>query len=225
MTPNPLEAIDPPPRQKQKLPDYYTEEELKAILRAARATGDHEDYAMIRLFMFTGIRSGELAQLRPDQVYAAHIEVDGKTGEGTVPIDPETHKALKPMLELGQPYVFPARSGGQFQGAAKGRKRGHGTLRKGFEPTGEYLRKRGLYDRVRNIIDASGVEVKGRKRGPHVLRHSFARAMLSRTGDLRLVQRLLRHASIVTTQIYTHLAQEDVNRKYQEYGPARWLDG
>jgi integrase len=223
LLPNPTEQITPA-RTKTKLPDFYGEQELKVILEAAKATGDPQDYAMVRLFMYSGIRAGELANLRPYQVYEDHIQVNGKTGEGVVPIDPGTYEAIKPLLERGSPFVFPARTGGQFGGAEKGQKRGKGYRRQGFQASDEALHRRGLYGRVSRLIRGSGVEVKGRKTGPHVLRHSFARLMLDKTGDLRLVQRLLRHTSINTTVIYTHLAQESVNRKYQENNPAKWIE-
>jgi integrase len=148
--------------------------------------------------------------------------VDGKTGEGIATLDPGTYEALKPLLARGTPYVFAAREGSCFEGAVKGQKRGKGYVYKDGDFTGDFLRKKGVYRRVSGIIRGSGVDVKGRKTGPHVLRHSFARLMLVKTGDLRLVQRLLRHPSITTTAIYTHLAQEDVDTKYQQT-VAMWL--
>ena len=170
---------------------------------------------MIRLLMYSGVRAGELAALRPQDVSEDHIKVDGKTGEGVVPIDPGTHEALKPLLERELPYVFVARANGGLDGAVKGEKRGEGYRSKAFEPTGDPLQKRAMYQRVRKIIRSADIDIKGRKTGSHVLRHSFARLMLAKTGDLRLVQRLLRHSSIATTEIYTHLADEVIAEKYQ----------
>ena len=113
------------------------------------------------------------------------------------------------------PYVFVARAKGGLDGAVKGEKRGEGYRSKAFEPTADPLQKRAMYQRVRKIIRSADIDIKGRKTGSHVLRHSFARLMLARTGDLRLVQRLLRHSSIATTEIYTHLADEVIAEKYQ----------
>ena len=81
---------------------------------------------------------------------------------------------------------------------------------------GERLTRQGLWQILKSYVKAAGIDAEVT---PHTLRHSFATHMLNGGADLRMVQELLGHANISTTQVYTHLTSEHVRNTYEKSHP------
>ena len=149
------------------------------------------DRAVIWLLLDTGIRAGELVGLKVEDIGMDSILVTGKTGSREVPISDMVRRLL---LEVAGPvYVFPGYSG--------------------------HLTTHHVYHLVRHSFEASGM--KGRKMGPHTLRHTFGRQFIMAGGDAFSLQRILGHSNIQTTRIYAELNLEDVIRQHHKYTPIR----
>lgn len=183
---DPTTHIDTP-KQSRRLPKLLEEEEIEALIRAARA---HEGpdalrlTALLELLYATGLRISELvglplSALAPDRTV---LTVRGKGGkERAVPVGRHARGALAAWRdEIGadpDAAVFPGRGGA------------------GLTPRAVQLRLHALARR----------QGLSKRVHPHLLRHSFASHILESSGDLRGVQELLGHADIATTQVYTHL--------------------
>ncbi len=189
-------AVDRP-RPRRPLPKYLTEEEVTALLEAARRRPGTEGVrlvALLELLYATGLRVSEAVALPLSALAAdlSHLRVLGKGGrERVVPLHAAARGALRRWLELRagldldarrRPWLFPSRG-----------RRGHLTRQ-----------------RVLQLLKALAVEagIDPARVSPHVLRHAFASHLLHHGADLRVVQTLLGHADIATTEIYTHLQPE-----------------
>jgi integrase/recombinase XerD len=150
------------------------------------------DRTMITLVLDTGIRIGELVGMDSEDIGEETIFVSGKTGQRQVPISDETRGHL---LEM-------ASSGPLFRGP-KGR-----------------LTTSGAYQAIRQALIRAGIS--GKKLGPHTLRHTFGRQWIVAGGDLVSLQRILGHASISTTRIYTELDLGDVLGQHHRFTPLIW---
>ncbi len=164
-------------RARRGVPRALQVEDLTRFLRAARARGPAWDAAAM-LFVLAGLRIGEVQRLRWEDVEGQWLRVDGKGGhERVVPIHPRVWAALRRLENEGirSRWVFPSPND-------LSRPVSDGTIRKHMTLAGE----------------SAGLTLT-----PHVLRHSFATALLEQCGDVRVVQDALGHASLATTQIYT----------------------
>jgi integrase/recombinase XerC len=185
------------------------QEEISAALEVAAAVADDQDpvhvrdLAMLELLYASGIRVGELVGLDIDDVSlgANLVRVMGKGAkERTVPFGIPAATALLGWLSLGRGQVVTARSGpALFLGRRGGR----------VDP--RQVRS-AVHQILQHLPDAPDV-------GPHGLRHSAATHLLEGGADLRAVQELLGHASLATTQIYTHVSVERLKRSYQQAHP------
>jgi integrase/recombinase XerD len=190
---NPTTIIDSP-RQGRSLPKILSEAEVDALLVAARtvkeAAGDRI-LAMMELLYATGLRVSELVGLPLNAVNGDRqvLLVKGKGNkERMVPMNGEARAALDTYLAVRitflpegteSRWLFPSRS-----------KEGHVTRRRFAQMLGDL---------------ALAANLDPRRVSPHVLRHAFASHLLANGADLRLVQQMLGHADISTTQIYTHI--------------------
>jgi integrase/recombinase XerD len=190
---NPTTIIDSP-RQGRSLPKILSEAEVGALLVAARtvkeAAGDRI-LAMMELLYATGLRVSELVGLPLNAVNGDRqvLLVKGKGNkERMVPMNGEARAALDTYLAVRitflpegteSRWLFPSRS-----------KEGHVTRRRFAQMLGDL---------------ALAANLDPRRVSPHVLRHAFASHLLANGADLRLVQQMLGHADISTTQIYTHI--------------------
>jgi len=195
------------PRVPQGIPKALTEAEVEALLAAvpgdsARA---RRDRAILELLYAGGLRISELVGLdRPDlDLREGVVRVLGKgSKERVVPVGRSARTALDDYLRHGRPVL--ERSARRPGGAARG------------DPVflnarGGRLTRQGAWLIVRAAGDRAGL---GDRLFPHVLRHSCATHMLDHGADIRVVQELLGHASLSTTQVYTKVSPERLRAVY-----------
>lgn len=202
---NPVELIRSP-RQEKRLPKYLPYNEIIKILEAPPPTPlGLRDRALWETLYASGLRVGELVSLNLEDVdlTRGEIRVRGKgQRERLAPLGRIAIAALKDYLVRGRPLL-----------AAKG-KSGEKALF--LNHRGGRLTSRGVRDRldyyVKKMALAAGVS-------PHTLRHCFATHMLERGADLRVVQELLGHVRLSTTQVYTHVTPEHLRQVYQKAHP------
>ncbi|WP_182526194.1 tyrosine recombinase XerC [Nocardioides dongkuii] len=197
------------PKAHSVLPSVLRVDEARDLIAAATEIADDgsplglRDVAMLELLYATGIRVGELAGLDVDDVDADRnvVRVFGKgRKERTVPYGRPAARALQFWLKQGRPLVAREGSGAAlFLGARGGRidQRAVRTL---------------VHRRIADVPGAPDI-------GPHALRHSAATHLLEGGADLRSVQELLGHASLATTQRYTHVTTDRLRRAYQQAHP------
>ncbi|HYA49236.1 MAG TPA: tyrosine recombinase XerC [Burkholderiales bacterium] len=188
------------PRQEKKVPSFLSEEEAAALLDlpSTGKTVDLRDRAILELFYATGVRVSELVGVDLDDVHLDErlVRVRGKgKKERLVPFGRKAAEALQTYLRV-RPGLLERRPGERavFVNYRGGR-----------------LTTRSVERMVRKAIHRTAVS---RKISPHSLRHSFASHLLGRGADLRVIQELLGHASLATTQKYTHV---DVRRLLEVY--------
>jgi len=161
------------------------------------------DRAMLELAYASGLRVSELVELPLEGVDLERrlVRVVGKGNkQRLVPFGGAAARALERYLEGGRPAL----ARGRAEGALFVNRFGRGLGRMGFwKILGGYARKAGLGGRV----------------SPHVLRHSFATHLLAGGADLRVVQELLGHASVTTTQVYTEVEREHLREVHRHFHP------
>lgn len=197
------------PRAHRTLPAVLRADEARDLVEAAAALADDgspsglRDVAMLELLYATGIRVGELTGLDVDDLDEERrvVRVLGKGGkERAVPYGAPAARAVECWLGDGRPGLVTAGSGpAMFLGLRGGRidQRAVRTL---------------VHRRIADVPGAPDI-------GPHGLRHSAATHLLEGGADLRSVQELLGHASMATTQLYTHVTTERLRRAYQQAHP------
>jgi integrase/recombinase XerC len=189
------------PKRPQRLPEILTKEQLTAIIEAADGDTPQglRDRAILELMYAAGLRLAEVVGLDVDGIDLAErlVRVRGKGNkERMVVIGRPAAEALQRYLrqgrtglaEPGQRALFVNRNGGRLSG-------------------------RSVQKIVRKHALMAGLD---KRVFPHLLRHSFATHMLDGGAELRVVQELLGHASASTTQIYTHVTEEQQRRVYDK---------
>ena len=200
------------------LPKSLAESEVAAMLdRAAHAAEGPDarrtpasaaialrDHAILELLYAGGLRVGEIVTLREEDLHldVSRAQVRGKGDkERVVPLGRPAAEALEKYLRSGRPHLV--RSGVQRALFLSVR--------------GKPLTRQWVWQMVRSATQ--GGDGSARKASPHMLRHSCATHMVEHGADLRSVQRLLGHADIATTQVYTHVAMEHLKRVHREHHP------
>jgi integrase/recombinase XerD len=195
------------PRQSRRLPDTLDVGEVERLLEAASA-GGVRDRALLELLYAAGLRVSEAVGLDREDLSldGAFVRVIGKGDkERLVPIGDVALDWLSAWLDGPRPaliersHVAPIRGGPLFLGDRGGRL----SRQAAWTAVSGAARRAGLTGRV----------------SPHTLRHSFATHLLEGGADLRVVQELLGHASISTTQLYTHLTGERIRDVYRRAHP------
>lgn len=193
------------PRQHRTLPATLRLDEVRALLDAAAQAAIEEgplglrDVAVLELLYATGVRVGELVKLDVDDVDRERnvVRVLGKgSKERAVPFGAPAARALDDWLRRGRPALAVAGSGPALLLGSRG----------------------GRLDQraVRRLVHARLSAVEGAPDlGPHGLRHTAATHLLEGGADLRSVQELLGHASLATTQLYTHVSAERLQHAYR----------
>ena len=198
-------ALIESPKTGRGLPRALTEEQVEALL-AAPDTGTllgMRDKAMLELMYATGLRVSELVGLELSNLNLNQgvIRVIGKgRKERLVPIGDEAHDSLVIYLSSGRPELL---KGVQTDSVfVTNRKAG--------------MTRQAFWYMVRRYAVHSDIP---QKLSPHMLRHSFATHLLNHGADLRVVQLLLGHSDLSTTQIYTHIAREGLKRMHETHHP------
>jgi integrase/recombinase XerD len=201
---NPAENLSLPRRWK-RLPKSLRDDEIEQLLKPLLPETPYTlcDQAVLEVAYASGLRLAELRNLRLEQLHleAGFINVIGKGNkERVVPIGRKAIDALERYLSQGRPKLVNARSTANV-----------------------FLTKRGtafaavtLWLRIRNRVRDSGI---GRNVTPHMLRHSFATHLLEHGADLRIIQELLGHASISTTEVYTHVDSSRLRGVHKQFHP------
>lgn len=212
---NPARAVGSP-RLPRTLPAYLDRQQADTLLQHAntRAQGgefsDIRNFAMLELFYSSGIRLSELrgVDLTDLDLVSQQVKVRGKgRKERIVPVGDHAQRALRNYL------VVRDRQLGKLGGVAAGRiARGAVFL----SERGARLSPRGIQHAIVGLLQTVD---EGAGLTTHSLRHSFATHMVDAGADLRAVQELLGHASISTTQIYTHTSVDRLKKVYRQAHP------
>ena len=193
------------PRISRSLPKTLTEEEVESLLHAPNTDEPlgHRDRAMLELLYATGLRVSELINLKQSQVNFNQgvLRIVGKGDrERLIPLGDESQRWLRDfidgprmeiLLERQTDYLFPTRRG-------------------------DRMTRQAFWHIIKRYALKAGVE---KKMSPHSLRHAFATHLLNRGADLRVVQLLLGHSDLSTTQIYTHVARERLKDLHSQHHP------
>ena len=190
------------PRAGRPLPKALSVEAVQRLLEVNNETSPlaRQDAAMFELLYSSGLRVGELVALDlTDDPSQGEVTVTGKGSKTrTVPVGARARNAVQAWLVIRSSVAAPAESA-LFVGA-RGRRI---TPSRVWHRLAAWAKRRGLAEHVH----------------PHMLRHSFASHMLQSSQDLRAVQELLGHASISTTQVYTHLDFQALAKVYDAAHP------
>lgn len=193
------------PRPHRTLPHVLGVDDAAALMQLpadATAVG-RRDRLIVELLYATGIRVGELARLDVDDIdrHRRVVRVFGKgSKERTVPYGRAAERALDGWLRFGRPELARDGSGAALLLGARGRRLDQRAVR------------RVVHDYARRLPGSPNL-------GPHALRHTAATHLVDAGADLRVVQELLGHTSLATTQIYTHVSAERLLRAYRQAHP------
>jgi tyrosine recombinase XerC len=206
MSVNPAATIRMP-KKERRLPSFLDIIEAKNLMRAPQGDGFSalRDTAILEIFYSTGIRLAELHSLDVSDMdlFGELIKVKGKgRKERLVPLGRMAVQAIR--------FYLPVRIRHLRQ-----RKR-IDEIALFVNKFGKRLTRRGIQRTVRQYLERV---CHLRQMSPHVLRHTFATHMLDRGADLRAVQELLGHASLSSTQVYTHVTTERLKKVYDQAHP------
>lgn len=202
------------PRVAPRLPRALPEEDVVRLLDSVTGTDARScrDRAILEVLYGTGMRVGELVGLDLADLGSdtGLVRVLGKGGkERLVPLTGEAADALARWLGPdGRPELVPARWARRGDDEAVF-----------LNNRGGRISRQGVWAVLTHRAAAVGLEGGGRHVHPHVLRHSCATHMLARGADIRVVQELLGHASVATTQLYTKVTLEHLRRAYEAAHP------
>lgn len=200
------EQIDSP-KLARYLPDTLNEEVVARLLESVDDSQPlgKRDRAMLELLYASGLRVSELTSVRLEMLYVDEraIRVTGKGNKTRIiPVGTEALNALESYLSIERPQLVRPHTGSEIFLSKWGKK----------------LTTTRIWQIVKTRATLAGIDSNVY---PHLLRHSFATHLLSNGADLRVIQELLGHADIATTQIYTHVDQKhlrDVHRKFHPRG-------
>lgn len=195
------------PKQVRTLPETLNEMQVEQLLESIPEKLNDpfnlRDRAILELMYASGLRVGEVATVRLENLDLEEgvIRVFGKGKKvRLVPVGSKARKALETYLEHGRHHFVKRQTVSEIFLSKRGKK----------------LTTQRLYDIVQEIAAKSGLE---KHVYPHLLRHSFATHLLSNGADLRVIQELLGHSDIATTQIYTHVDQHRLKSVHLRFHP------
>ena len=207
---------------RKRLPEVLTEEELGALIgqTSRRAPTGARNRAMLLVMGRCGLRVGEVVALQTKDVErdALHVWRGKGAKDRTVPLDPQTGDALDRWIDVRRDLGIRARVlfttiTERAGGAAD---LGDGRVLDPATRPGKALSDRYIRQVVARLAKGAGIE---KQVHPHTLRHTAATAWLRAGFNLREVQTLLGHSSTVTTEVYTHVFDEDLQRKQAALPP------
>jgi integrase/recombinase XerD len=193
------------PKIGRALPQSLTEDEVDSLLAAPNVAEPlgHRDRAMLEVLYATGVRVSELINLRMSQINLNQgvLRIVGKGDrERLIPLGDEAQDWLREfiegprveiLLERQTDYLFPTRRG-------------------------DRMTRQAFWHIIKRYAKKAGVV---KKLSPHTVRHAFATHLLNNGADLRVVQLLLGHSDVSTTQIYTHVARERMKELHSRHHP------
>jgi integrase/recombinase XerD len=193
------------PRRWKRLPKALSDDEIRQLLKPVtpETPAALSDQAVLELAYSSGLRISELRDLRLEQLQleSGFLTVIGKGNkERVVPVGRAAIEALQRYLTSGRPSLVTPRTPSNVFITSRGRAFSRVTL----------------WKRIKARTKRSGIE---RNITPHMLRHSFATHLLEHGADLRIIQELLGHASINTTEIYTHVAGHRLRDVHRQFHP------
>jgi len=193
------------PKLPKDLPDSLSELQVEALLASPDINDpiQFRDKAMLELLYATGLRVTELVSLSLEQVYLQQglIRVTGKGGkERLIPFGEEANYWLQDYFKQGRGLLL----GLKQSNVCFPSKRGQQMTRQTF------------WHRIKFYAQQAGIV---QHLSPHTLRHAFASHLLNHGADLRVIQLLLGHSSLSTTQIYTHVANERLKAVHSSHHP------
>ena len=191
----------------QRMPTVLSPKNVDAFLNAVRKTDTYwqRDLAMLEVLYATGCRASEVCRLRVRDLSLAerHLKCEGKGGkQRLVPVGTRAIEAITRYLE-DQRSILASRQP-------------HPAEEVFLSRAGRPLDRIQLWRMVKHYARRAGIDTDI---SPHSLRHSFATHLLAGGADLRQVQEMLGHASIQTTQIYTHVEHSRLKRVHQTFHP------
>ena len=190
-------------RRGKKLPDYLSVEDIDTLLDSIDVSTPFglRDRALFELIYSCGLRISEACALKCSNIFSndSVIKVIGKGNKHRiVPEGDAAEYWLKRYIKEARPFMI----------------KNHKTDFVFLNNKGEAISRKGVWKRFKEIAMACGIESR-----VHTLRHSFATHLLTGGADLRSVQEMLGHTDISTTQIYTHLARNDLKECHKQYHP------
>lgn len=195
------------PKKWKTYPEYLDLPEVEKLLNAPDTGGPLgiRDRAILEFLYSTGCRISELTGLRPDNVFLEEgfVRILGKGGkERVVPFGRAAGESLADYLHHSRRKILKGRSSDALF----------------LNRSGGKLSRQGAWKIVKKYSRKAGLKISI---SPHTLRHSFATHMIENGADLRSIQMILGHASISTTEIYTHIARDQLRRVFDQYHPRR----
>ena len=194
------------PKLPQRLPKDLSEEQVNDLLEAPNVDDPLElrDRAMLELLYATGLRVTELVSLTMENLSLRQgvVRVTGKGDkERLVPMGENAVDWIQTFLDQGRPALLGEKSSDVVFPSKRARQ----------------MTRQTFWHRIKHYAVIAGIDTD--KLSPHVLRHAFATHLLNYGADLRVVQMLLGHSDLSTTQIYTHVATERLKQIHQEHHP------
>jgi integrase/recombinase XerD len=193
------------PKLPRSLPKGLTEDDVVSLLAAPHVETllGLRDRAMLETLYASGLRVSELVSLKTIQVNrnAGVVRVLGKGAkERLVPLGEEAMEWIRRYLSESRPVLL----------------RGRGAEALFVTARGDGMTRQAFWNLIRRYANAAGIS---KPLSPHTLRHAFATHLLNHGADLRVVQMLLGHSDISTTQIYTHVARERLKQLHARHHP------
>ena len=201
---NPAETLTLP-RPEKHLPETLNPGDVRKLIESV-GQGDPQglrDRAMLEILYSSGLRVSELCNARLENLdlESGFIRVTGKGNKTRmVPIGAPALAAMKSYLDSGRPTLVKPKTGAEIFLSIRGKK----------------LTPQRIWQLIKQYAARAGLEINV---FPHLMRHSFATHLLGGGADLRIIQELLGHADISTTQIYTHIEKSGLKAVLKKFHP------
>jgi len=202
---DPSELLESP-KLGTKLPDVLDLQEIIKIIDSVDLSlpEGHRNRAIIETLYGCGLRVSELINLKLSELYFNEgvLSVTGKGNKQRfIPVGDEAKKSIRLYLEYDRVKAEPAKGNEDILFLSR---------------RGAKLSRQMIFIMIKKLVEKAGIR---KKVSPHTFRHSFATHLVQNGADLKAVQDLLGHASIITTEIYTHLNREDLRKAILTYHP------
>ena len=197
-------ALVSSPKLSKKIPKVLNQSEVEKLLNIKLENEfDYRNKAMLELMYACGLRVSEIVELKLNDIDLINnsVKVLGKgSKERIIPIGDYATEALKIYLEHYRSILLKNKISDYLF----------------INNQGNKISRVGFFKMLKKLSLKEGIK---KDFSPHTLRHSFATHLLDNGADLRIIQELLGHESISTTQIYTHISKENIRKDYDEFHP------